>query len=84
MIVFYLNRTEPKELEIDSDEVKITFFNKVFFKKVSRTFIKQNINYKLNNDIIELFEDNLLIVVIRKNSLSKEDWEAVKNYFGIL
>lgn len=82
LIVFYLNRNEPEKLDIEGDRIKISFFNKVFFKREPFIYSRNNLTFKDHDEnIIELFKDNQLIGIIRRSSLSEEDWEKVKVYF---
>jgi hypothetical protein len=81
LIVFYVNRNEPEKIDIEGDKIKISFFNKVFFKRKPCIYSRHDLIFKNHNDIIELFKDNQLIGIIRRSSLSEEGWEKVKVYF---
>lgn len=81
LIGFYLNRNEPEKLDIEEDRIKISFLNKVFFKKEPCIYLRDNLISKEYDDIIELFKDNQLIAIVRRSSLSKKDWAKIKVYF---
>ena len=82
IVVFYLNRNELEELSIMGDEIKLSYFNKVFFKRKSARYTKHNIDIKkVDNDIIEILNNGERIGVIRKRSMNSEDWGRVNTYF---
>ena len=83
LIAFYLNKNELEQLIIKEEELKLTFFNKVFFRKKPSDHLKQDLNFKLNKDIIELYEKNKLIGKIRRTSLDETNWEKLKSYFEL-
>lgn len=84
IVVFYLNRNELERLDIDGEKIKLSYFNKVIFKRKPASYTKQDIDTKnINNDIIELLNNGKLIGVIRKKSLNLEDWEKVVTYFTL-
>jgi len=82
LVVFFVNRNEPEKIEIREGRIQISFFNKVFFKRKPLSYSKQELDIKYNNDdIIKLFKDDKLIVIIRKEAIKTDDWEKFKGYF---
>jgi hypothetical protein len=82
LFVFYINRNEPEYINIEKDTIKITYFNKAFFKRKPGSFSIEELSNKSNNDeIISLNKDSLMIVNLRKESLESIKWEELKKLF---
>lgn len=81
LIAFYLNRNELERLDVNVEQITLSFFNKVFFKREPISYARKDIETKHVNGIIEIFYKGELIGMIRKESLTLEDWEKVDTYF---
>jgi hypothetical protein len=83
LIVFYLNKNEIEQLNIEDEKLELIYFNKVFFKSKPSNYLKLELNIKSNDDIIELYKDNKLISNIRNESTVNDDWDKLKSYFKV-
>lgn len=83
LIVFYKNKNEPEKINIEGEKIELSFFNKVFFKRDICVFQKKYLKSQINEDVIELFEEDLIVAKIRKISLRGEDWEILKEYLTL-
>lgn len=83
LIVFYKNKNEPEKINIEGERIEFSFFNKVFFKRKDCIFQKQYLRSQVKEDVIELFEEDLIVAKIRKISLRSEDWRTLKEYLTL-
>lgn len=79
LVVFFTNRNEPEKIEIKDNNIHITFFNKVFFKRkpidVSIQELESNL---IENGIIQLTIQGRLIAIARRDALITNDWKGLK------
>jgi len=78
----YLNRFEPRLIELDNENFEITYFNQIIFAGKDRYYSKNVINVLKKDDALILSYNTNIVAKIRKTALSPEDWETLKNYFG--
>ena len=87
VLVFFLNRYEPKEITINGEVLSIIFFPKYFIKK---SYLNTNVDqwrFEFSSNIDQLrFEqqgskifvyiknDYMLIAIMRKNALNDKAW----------
>jgi hypothetical protein len=79
LIVFYLNRFEPTQIQLVSGHLTVSFFNKFFFKKKEANYSKSELKASIKNDIITLSKNNLTVIIIRKASLDLKYWEYLRD-----
>lgn len=83
LLVFYFNRYDVEELRLNEENVDLVFFNKVFFKKESKSYKKQDLNTKKSDSLIELNHKNSLVARIRKDSVKdQKEWEEISSYLS--
>ncbi len=75
LIVFYLNRNEPEQVQLDHEKIALVYFNKFFFKKPEANYTISELKSSVVNDRIVLSKNNLVVAIIRKASLVLADWE---------
>ena|ERR1700761_4898743 len=78
LIVFYLNRFEPKLFKFDKDNFEITFSNQWYFKREKASYSKNSVEILKENDKIILSNDSGIIAKIRRKALEPGDWETLK------
>jgi hypothetical protein len=82
LIVFYLNRFEPKLIKLDNDIFEITYSNQRYFKREKANYSKNSVNVLDENDKLILSNEAGIIAKIRRKALEPEDWETLRNYFA--
>jgi len=82
IIVFYLNRFEPKLIKFDNNNFEITYSNQRYFKRETTNYSKNSVKILEGSDKIILSNDAGIIAKIRFKALEPGDWETLKNYFG--
>lgn len=80
LIVFYLNRNDPEMIEINENEFKAHFFNKIFFKRKPIVASVNNFRVKKNENAILLFEKRK-VLQLRKRSVTLDEWSLLVEYF---
>lgn len=79
LVVFFANRNEPDKIEIKDNKIHITFLNKSFFKRKPIYFFIQELESKISeNGIIHLTNKGKLIAIVRRDSLTTNDWKNLK------
>jgi hypothetical protein len=80
LIAFYLNRNDPEVIEVNENELKAHFFNKIFFKRKPIVASINDLRVKKNENAILLFEKRKALQ-IRKRSVTLDDWNLLVEYF---
>lgn len=83
LIVFYQNKNELEKIKIEDDRVKLTYFNKVFFKRKPIECLKHDIEAQMQESIIELYKSKKIIAKVRITSVNEDDWQKLKSYFTL-
>ena len=81
LVVFYQNRYELEKLKIQDENIELSFFNKVFFKRKPIQCKKQGIEVQIQEDIITLYKAKQIIAKVRNSSVNKDDWNKLESYF---
>lgn len=82
LYVFYLNKNDPEFIEICDNELRVSYINKTFFKRDSIVLQKNEINVEKNDDFVNVLQEEEVILVIRKNSLSSSDYNKLCEFIG--
>lgn len=83
LIVFYLNKKELEKIKIEDDKIKLTYFNKVFFKKKPIECLKHDIEVRMQENTIELCKSKNIIAKVHITSVNEDDWQKLKSYFNL-
>ena len=79
LVVFYLNRLELDKI-IFNNKVTIRYVNKFFFKRKPHELKKENLKvYEVNDSKLKIIINYKVIGFLRKKSLSKNDWDFLKD-----
>ena len=81
LIIFYLNRFEPKVIKFDQKKIEISYFSKPPYGKEKGFYSKGELNVFKKGDIYILSKDTDIIAKIRMKALDMEDWKTVTEYF---
>ncbi len=81
LVVFYLNRFEPKLIKFDNNNFEIAYSNQRYFKRETANYSKNSVKILQESDKIILSNDAGIIAKIRCKALEPRDWETLKNYF---
>lgn len=78
--VFYQNRYDVQEFNVNEGELEFSYFNKTFFKK--EKVKKSNVNIKIDvkNDEVTFSDINEVIGIIRKCSTDEEKWNELVEF----
>lgn len=79
--IFYYYRFEPYILIIDDNLIKISYFNKSFFKKKELSIDFNQLEITGSQNIITLKKQGETLALIRKEAVSLSDWEIIMNRF---
>jgi cytochrome c biogenesis protein CcdA len=81
LIVFYLNRNELDQLNINEEELELIYFNRVFWKRPPSTYLRRNLTFVKTDELFVLYVDNKTIGTVRKVSTDNQSWDKLLSYF---
>ena len=82
LYVFYLNKNFPEYIDIQDDQLKIAFSNKMFFKKGVQEYKKEDISLKEEEDLLLIYNKNELVAKIDILSFNDNDLCEFRSYFS--
>lgn len=80
-LIFYLNRFELLVIGIEDQNVYMSFINNSIFKRKDIKILKENLDVKQEGDKILFSINNELQAILRKDAVTKSDWDRVFQVF---
>ncbi|MFB6457038.1 hypothetical protein ACE38W_17335 [Chitinophaga sp. Hz27] len=81
-LLFFLNRNELTLLQVTpADKLDLSFINKSFFKRQDLLLEKNQYEIVTQKDIFLIKVQGKLMAVVRRSTMSDEDWNTISVYF---
>ncbi len=80
LISFYLNQNELEMIKIEGIRISFIFINKVFFKKKTCNYQRDELQQKYCEESIDIYRQHQFIAKIRKTALEQEDWIQIGKF----
>ncbi|GAC1306261.1 MAG: hypothetical protein NVSMB24_16350 [Mucilaginibacter sp.] len=82
IVIFYLNRFEPKLMKFDRENIEISYIvNQWPYGRKKRTYSKNELKVLKKSDLLILSSDAGIVAKMRRKALDVKDWETLENYF---
>ena len=78
--VFYQNRYDIQELNVNEGELEFSYFNRTFFKKGKVKKSNVNIKIDIKDDEVTFSDVNEVIGIIRKCSTDEGKWNELMEF----
>jgi len=77
--IFYKNRFELLVININADNIHLTFINNSFYKRKDINVERERIKLKQDGDILSFWIDGQQQAIVREKAVSKSDWDKLLN-----
>lgn len=81
--IFYLNQNEPDSILIEENRITISYINKSFFKKQTLNTELKQLNFEVQENVLQIKQNGNIIANLRKEALIDQDWAFVLSLFPV-
>jgi hypothetical protein len=81
LAILYLNRSEPKLLKFDKENIEISYVVQPPFGKDKRVYPKNELHILKANNVITISNKTGIVAKMRRKALNTKDWKTLEHYF---